>query len=751
MTGSRTRHVVDVAVVGGGLAGVAAAIAAARNGATVALVQDRPVLGGNSSSEVRVWVCGATATGHQRFARETGIIGELYLENEYRNPLGNPYYWDLVVLDAVKAEPRITLLLNTHITHVRMHEGRIASVGGTVLGSEREITVAAHTFIDATGDGSVAARAGARTRLGREASGTFGEDLAPEDADELTLGSTLLFYTRRESEPVPFVPPAFAIDLTATTIPESRVLRTGDNGADYWWIEWGGELDIVADNERIRDELWAVIYGIWDHIKNSGRFPDADDLTLEWVGSVPGKREYRRIVGAHTMTQEDVVSATRKSDAIGFGGWSIDLHPSKGVYEPRSAAQQIYPSGTYDIPFGILRAVDVGNLLMAGRNVSATHVAFGSLRVMATCAVMGEAAGTAAALCAASDWTPEELHEAHIRTLQRRLVRQDAALIGVVDDDPENLALQARATATSELRWEALDEPDSSVPLTADTAFLIPGGQSGPLLVHLSCDDAVSVSWSVHETPDGRTYFPTGQLDSGTIELPAGHDGWVPLTARIPVGDAPDASTVIVLRAADGVRWGTSGQYLFGTVAMSRQGAHVEEIDAHLVADRPDHVVQWGIKKLARVRLATRCAGAVAGLEAAQVVAGHGRPFGGPRVWSSRPRKDLAAGAPEVLTLHWDHEVVASEVHVVFNDDVNAYLNNLHYVRSAFRVPPEIVADFDLEAFVKGDWRPLGTVRDNRRRHRIVAFEPIATTRIRLVCRRTNGSDLVQVGQVRVY
>lgn len=155
---NRTRHDVDVAVIGGGLAGVAAAIAAARNGATVALVQDRPVLGGNSSSEVRVWVCGATATGHQRFARETGIIGELYVENEYRNPLGNPYYWDLVVLDAVKAEPRITLLLNTHITEVRMHEGRISSVRGVVLGSEGEVTVAAHTFVDATGDGSVAAR-----------------------------------------------------------------------------------------------------------------------------------------------------------------------------------------------------------------------------------------------------------------------------------------------------------------------------------------------------------------------------------------------------------------------------------------------------------------------------------------------------------------------------------------------------------------------------------------------------------------
>ncbi|MGV2902116.1 FAD-dependent oxidoreductase [Microbacterium sp. AGC62] len=749
---NRTRHDVDVAVIGGGLAGVAAAIAAARNGATVALVQDRPVLGGNSSSEVRVWVCGATATGHHRFARETGIIGELYVENEYRNPLGNPYYWDLVVLDAVKAEPRITLLLNTHITEVQMHGDRISSVGGIVLGSEGEVTVAAHTFVDATGDGSVAARAGARTRLGREASAAFGEDLAPEEEDELTLGSTLLFYTRKESEPVPFVPPAFAIDLAATTIPESRVLRTGDNGADYWWIEWGGELDIVADNERIRDELWAVIYGIWDHIKNSGRFPDAENLTLEWVGSVPGKREYRRIIGAHTMTQEDVVSATRKADAIGFGGWSIDLHPSKGVYEPRSAAQQIYPRGTYDIPFGILRSIDVGNLLMAGRNVSATHVAFGSLRVMATCAVMGEAAGTAAALCAASDWTPAELHAAHIRTLQRRLTRQDAALIGVQDDDPANLALQARATATSELRWDELEEPDSSLLLADDTAFLLPRGQSGPVRVHLSSDEDASVSWTVHETLDGRTYFPAVRLDSGSIELPAGHVGWVSLLDELPAGGSPDTSTVVVLEATPGVRWGTSGQYLFGTVSMTRPvSAHVEEIDAHLLADRPDDVVRWGIKKLARVRLATRCEGAVAGLEAANVVGGYGRPYGGPRMWSSRPRRDLVAGDPEILTLEWEREVQASEVRVVFNDDVNAYVNNLHYVRSEHRIPPEIVADFDLEAFVDGHWRTLGTVRDNRRRHRTVAFEPVATARIRLVCHRTNGSDLVQVGQVRVY
>src|SRR5690606_24806987 len=148
----RTEHKsYDIVVVGGGLAGVSAAIAAARAGKQVALIQNRPVLGGNSSSEVRVWVCGATAHGVQHFARETGIMGELFVENQYRNPDGNPYYWDLLLLEKVRAEENLDLFLNTDVTEGEADgpagERRLRSVTGWMSGSERRPRVVAGTFI----------------------------------------------------------------------------------------------------------------------------------------------------------------------------------------------------------------------------------------------------------------------------------------------------------------------------------------------------------------------------------------------------------------------------------------------------------------------------------------------------------------------------------------------------------------------------------------------------------------------------
>src|SRR5690625_3751334 len=219
----------DLTVVGGGLAGVCAAIAAARQGARVALVQNRPVLGGNSSSEVRVWVCGATAHGVQHYARETGIMGELFVENQYRNPEGNPYYWDLVVLEAVLAEPSIDLYLNTDVREVEADgpdtDRTIRSVTGWQMGSERRLRFCSPAFIDSTGDGFVGFLAGADHRTGREARAEHDESWAPDDADEETLGSTILFYTKDVGHPVKYVPPSFAKDIATTSIPELRGIR----------------------------------------------------------------------------------------------------------------------------------------------------------------------------------------------------------------------------------------------------------------------------------------------------------------------------------------------------------------------------------------------------------------------------------------------------------------------------------------------------------------------------------------------
>lgn len=533
----------DIAVIGGGLAGTCAAIAAARLGRRVALVNNRPVLGGNASSEIRVWVCGATAHGVHRWARETGIMGELYTENQYRNPEGNPYYWDQVVLDAVRAEPNIDLYLNTDVREVDASgpddSRQVHSCTGWMMGSERRITFHAHQFLDCTGDGLLGHLAGAHYRIGREAQAEFDEPWAPVEADRALLGSTILFHSRDTGAPAKFVPPAYAKDLSTTPILRNRILRTGDNGCDYWWVEWGGELDTVHDNERIRDELQSVIMGIWDHIKNSGEFPDAANLTLEWVGSLPGKREYRRFLGDHVLTQQDILQQRQFSDRIAFGGWSVDLHPVQGMYADEPGARQRYADGIFHIPLRSLYSANVTNLHFAGRNISATHIAFGATRVMATCATLGEAAGTAAALCVTEGLTPRELATKQPELVRRTLLRQDASVIGVADDDPGNLARTARVSASSHLARLAAEPtegaPGAPYPLTRDLALLLP------------VDPALdTVDLLVHGAPDGRdreltvelwgtgnpeNAVPADPLLTTTVTVPSGGPHWV--TARL--------------------------------------------------------------------------------------------------------------------------------------------------------------------------------------------------------------------------
>ncbi|WP_284292632.1 FAD-dependent oxidoreductase [Luteimicrobium album] len=348
----------DVVVVGGGLAGVCAAIAAARAGLRLALVHNRTVLGGNSSSEIRVWVCGATSHGEHHYARETGIMGELFVENQYRNRDGNPYYWDQLLLEKVLAEPGIRLLLGTHVDEVEVEDGdqgrTIVAVGAVMAGSERVFRLEAEQFVDASGDGTVGFLAGARYRTGRESHAEYGEKLAPVEPDDETLGSTILFYVRDAGHPVRYVAPPWAVDIASTSVPTTRYISPAANGCAYWWIELGGDRDVVHDDDQLRLELQGAALGVWDYIKNSGRF-DADDLTLEWVGSVPGRREYRRFVGDHTLTEQDILAQAQHSDTVAFGGWSLDLHPRGDLRPGAGLAPRVLGRDLRHPPAGALR------------------------------------------------------------------------------------------------------------------------------------------------------------------------------------------------------------------------------------------------------------------------------------------------------------------------------------------------------------------------------------------------------------
>ncbi len=235
------------------------------------------------------------------------------------------------------------------------------------------------------------------------------------------LGHSLYFYSKDAGKPITFVPPSFAHDVTQK-VPKFRSFNTQEFGCKLWWIEYGGRLDTVHETETIKWELWKVVYGVWNYIKNSGNFPEAENLTLEWVGHIPGKRESRRFEGDYMLIQQDIVEQRAHYDDVAFGGWSIDLHPSDGVFSEigQSSCNQWHSKGIYGIPYRCFYSKNINNLFIAGRIISASHVAFGSSRVMATSAHGGQAVGMAAKVCIEKGLLPRQLSEERILRLYSR-------------------------------------------------------------------------------------------------------------------------------------------------------------------------------------------------------------------------------------------------------------------------------------------------------------------------------------------
>ena len=355
----------DLVIVGGGMAGTCAAITAAREGIEVVLIQDRPVLGGNASSEVRLWILGATSHmgNNNRWAREGGVIDEILVENMYRNPEGNTLILDTILLEKVSQEPNIILLLNTAVFETRKTKpDQIESVEAFCSQNSTRYKIDATLFCDASGDGIIGFQSGAIFRMGAESKEAFNEPFAPSEEYGELLGHSLYFMTKDLGKPVKYVAPSYAL-RDITKIPRYHKFNAKDHGCWLWWIEYGGRMDTVHETEEIKWELWRVVYGVWDYIKNSGKFPEAENLTLEWVGQIPGKRESRRFEGHYMLKQSDIVQQKHFPDAIGHGGWAIDLHPADGIFSEKPGCNQWHSKGVYEIPYRCLISKNIKNLL----------------------------------------------------------------------------------------------------------------------------------------------------------------------------------------------------------------------------------------------------------------------------------------------------------------------------------------------------------------------------------------------------
>ena len=403
----------DFVVVGGGVAGMCAAISAARLGSKVALVQDRKVYGGNNSSEVRVGLGGRLNIG--RFPS----LG--YLLNEFgpaRKGNARPaeVYEDEKKAEAIAAEKNITAFAGYRVTAVEKDGARIKAVIATQVDNYREIRLEGDIFADCTGDATLGVLAGAQWAMGRESKDVYGEPSAPESPDGITLGASIQWYSEPREAPVAFPDIDWGLPIDGETVQNAR------RGQWYW--EVGMKDDMIKDAEKIRDYGMYVAYSNWSYLKNHSRFRDevaCEDFT--WLSFYAGKRESRRLFGDHILTENDLRDFVQYPDGCVSTSWYIDDHEP----DPENAARfkdpwlsrgRLTPLDYYPIPFRCLYNRDIENMFMAGRDISVSHLALGTVRVMRTCAMEGEVIGMAADICRRLDCTPRQVYQDHFGQLK---------------------------------------------------------------------------------------------------------------------------------------------------------------------------------------------------------------------------------------------------------------------------------------------------------------------------------------------
>lgn len=765
-------HSFDIVVCGGGLAGFCAAVAAARQGAKTALVHNRPVLGGNSSSEIGVTPHGAAA--FHAYARETGILSEALIEERARNHAEiyengwTNSVWDMVLYDIAQTTPGLTLFLNTDIRGVDKRDARtIAAVLAVVQNAETELRLEARTFIDCTGDGIVADAAGCTWRMGSEGRDEFGEPHAPLKASSDTMGNSIHFLTRDTGRPCPFTPPDWAVKHEDASYFYNQGRLPKEKRGGFWWLEIGVPHHTIYDAEKIRHELTRHALGVWDWMKNKD--PKTKDLVrnyaLDWIGQVPGKRESRRILGRYLMTEHDVLNKTVFPDEIAFGGWFVDLHTPGGLLakssEPSAAAgghENEYDTfsdysamsycGPYGIPLRILLTKDCDNLMVAGRNVSVTHAALGTVRVMGTTALLGEAAGIAAALGVARNHSFDQLVTDDIADIQKHLLASGCFLPNAAPADSANLARSASARATSDAPVHGVapetpgfheglavwrDQPQYSIErLETRRGQLIAtsGGRVEHIELCVSNDtqEPRPLSLALHAAEHIWDYRaePGAPLAAGQVNIPPGGPHWVRWTVGIELPATLPAGTFLRLDALPdkALRWHASTKIIPGHMAM--------------YAISPNRMRRFGNGHT----LAYRITPAQHPFGAGQVLTGVTRPHRRTNLWVSDPAQPL----PQALTLDWAKPQTLRAVQLVFP----GHLIREYHAYAPFYRDPQCPRDYSVEAEIDGAWTSLVTVRGNyQRRRRHVLAAPVTTARLRVVITATNGDPSAAVYEIR--
>lgn len=629
----------DLLVAGGGIAGMCAAIAAARQGLSVILINDRSVLGGNASSEIGVGISGSSHHGLNPaiYAKETGIVEELRLRLAWYQKddgYGKAAALDAVFFDMIYAEPNITLLMNTVVTGCEVENRKITKTFARHSVNNQVFQITALSYVDATGNGTLALETGAEYRIGREGKDEYQEFWAPDRADSFTMGNSIYFETEDVGREVPFKAPDFAHDITQMDfikdIDKPENFRGLSCYGPHWAYEYGGQVDILGDHDDTEKELRKLIYGIWDYIKNSGKYPQAKNRRLKRVFAKAGTRESRRFLGDYVLNENDIEQKVNFDDSVAMGGWPMDIHAPLGIYDSNPASNFVPVTGTYNIPFRCLYSKDIDNLMLAGRNISATHIALGSTRVMGTCGAIGQAVGTAAYIVKKYNTVPRTIYKEHMKELQELLVKNDQTILHRRDPQQE-IQIVASSTCPYENKFAEgfmVLERDYMLALPVDTEML------DSVKLRLCSKEDATLCYRIYTGIHPETYLPAQLVKTGKLNLAQGLDDWVKIPISVEVGK--DKKIYIVLEKNEAVLAGIAKNRPLGAVTYRMHTAESHEGKNHdsvPLSDLGDYLYLDHFYEKERNLLFKDVEPAQSVYQPQNVINGFYRPYGTPNLW----------------------------------------------------------------------------------------------------------------------
>lgn len=733
----------DVIVAGGGPGGVPAAIAAARMGATVLLLQNRPILGGNSSTEAGITLDGA-GVGHVN-AREGGIAEEIRRIRD-RDPESRGD-WTRAMETLTVAEENLTVLYDNHVCDAEMASPvLIKSVTSLDIRTLEKTKYSAKFFIDCTGDAWLGYYAGAKYRFGREAQHEHEESMAPEIADTLTMSgclkSTEIPFLCKSDEPIEYHAPAWVPALPTDDREFGRVIN-GDGSKLSWWLEIPNEYDDMWDGEESRDALLLVMLGYYDHIKNHWSKKElAQNLKFNFGSVFNARRESRRLIGDYVLTQDDCLSGKHFDDAISYSGWHMDIHHPGGIYSgaegPMHIARHV-PLPT--IPYRCLYSKNIDNLFMAGRNISVSHIALGTTRVQNTIATMGQAAGTAAAMCLKLNKTPRDIYQHHMHALQQLLIKHDQYIPGFQNEDPNDPCLKASVTASSVKTDEVFQTMQGvdgelmplDIPrMVIACALRTHGDVNGIWLkLHSSLAEARTVTMRAFTRGNGRDNFCTfGETITVQAEVPPMCESWVKFPLCIPVEaeEFQDRFYIQVwLEPEEGISWRS-----------------VKDLTIFHRAGEMGENGKWVIDGSRSYRHSfTKPVEEISDCGAHNVVNGHSRILDAKHYeWVSDPAQSL----PQWLALDFNAPAQINSVSIVFDTDMS---NPGTCWTIKHPNVSQCVKDYTVEVFDGNAWIKVADVTRNFMRKRNHSFEAITAEKLRITVKETCGDPSARIIEVR--